>query len=62
MVYAKILSGKKVTCVKAIRDDVENAGAQFFDEEVVVDGNIITSRTPKDLAAWSRAMVNFLEE
>ena len=62
LISAKILDGKKVTCVKAIKDDVENAGAQYFDEEVIVDGNIITSRTPKDTAAWSRAIVNFLSE
>jgi protease I len=61
LISAKILKGKKATCVNAIRDDVENAGAQYFDQEVVVDGNLITSRTPKDMAAWSRAIVEFLE-
>jgi protease I len=39
-----------------------NAGAEYLDEEVVVDRNIVTSRTPKDLAAWSRAIVGMLGE
>ena len=37
-----------------------NAGAHYLDEEVVVDRNIVTSRTPKDLAAWSNAIVKIL--
>lgn len=61
LISARILKGRSVTCVSAIKDDVENAGARYYDQEVVVDGNLITSRTPKDLAAWSRAMVKFLE-
>ena len=37
-----------------------NAGAEYLDAEVVVDRNLITSRTPKDTAAWSREIVKFL--
>lgn len=61
LVSAKILRGRKATCVAAIKDDVMNAGAEYHDEEVVVDRNIVTSRTPKDIPAWSRAIVKLLE-
>lgn len=54
---ADILRGKKVTSVSAIKTDLINAGASYFDEEVVVDGNLITSRTPADLPAFCRAII-----
>jgi protease I len=49
-----VLRGRKATCFFAIKDDVINAGARYFDEEVVVDRNLITSRTPADLPAFMR--------
>jgi protease I len=58
-ISAKILRGKHVTCVNAIRDDIENAGAIYHDEEVVVDGHIITSRRPPDLPAFCRAIIQY---
>ncbi len=58
---ADIIRGKKVTCFSAIRDDVINAGARYTDEEVVVDGNIITSRKPEDLPAFLREMIKALK-
>lgn len=60
LISAKILSGKRVTCVPAIKDDVINAGASYFDEEVVVDGNLVTSRNPFDLPAFMKAIIAFL--
>ncbi len=54
---AGILKGKRATCVPAIKDDVVNAGAIYVNEEVVVDGNLITSRTPEDLPAFCRAII-----
>ena len=60
LISARILRGRRVTCVSAIRDDVVNAGAEFLDAEVVVDRNLITSRTPADIPAWSREIVKFL--
>lgn len=60
-ISAKVLKGYRMTCVNAIIDDVENAGAKYVDEEVVVDRNLITSRTPKDLPAYMRAIVAYLE-
>lgn len=57
---ADILRGKTVTCFSAIKDDVVNAGATFVDREVVRDGNLITSRTPDDLPAFTRTIITTL--
>ncbi len=57
---AGILSGKRVTSFLAIKDDLVNAGAQWVDQEVVRDGNLITSRTPDDLPAFCRAIIEAL--
>lgn len=54
---AGILKGKKVTGFSAIKDDLVNAGAEFIDKEVVVDGNLITSRNPYDLPAFCREII-----
>lgn len=54
---AKALKGRQATSFSAIRDDVVNAGAEWVDAEVVVDGHIITSRKPSDLPAF---MVAFM--
>ena len=54
---AKILAGKKVTSFFAIKDDLIHAGAEWVDQEVVVDGNLVTSRTPDDLPAFMRAVI-----
>ena len=62
LVSAGILKGKTVTCFSAIKDDLVNAGATYVDRDVVVDGNLITSRTPEDLPAFARAIVEALAE
>ena len=56
LISAKVLDGRTVTAVKKIRDDVINAGAHYVDEPLVIDGNLITSRTPKDLPAFNAAL------
>jgi len=61
LVSADILKGKTATSVFAIKDDLINAGANWVDEEVVVDGNLITSREPKDLPAFCREIVKALK-
>lgn len=61
-ISAKVLNGYTMTCVNAIIDDIENAGATYVDEEVVVDRNLITSRTPKDLGAFMREIVAYLDK
>jgi protease I len=60
-ISAGILEGKKATCFFAIKDDVINAGAIYLDQEVVQDGNLITSRTPDDLPAFCRTIIVALE-
>lgn len=57
---AGIVSGKKATCFKAIKDDMIHAGAAYADSEVVVDGNLITSRMPTDLPAFCREIAKAL--
>ena len=57
---AGILRGRTVTAFFAIKDDLVHAGAEFVDKEVVVDNNIITSRTPDDLPPFMRAIIEEL--
>lgn len=59
---AKVLQGRTVTSFFAIKDDLEHAGATFVDQEVAVDGNLITSRQPEDLPAFLRAIIGALSE
>lgn len=54
------LKGRKATGFFAIKDDVVNAGGEWADAEVVVDGHVITSRTPKDLPAFTAAFLKAL--
>jgi protease I len=58
---AGILKGKKATSYFAIKDDVTNAGATWLDKEVVVDGNLITSRHPYDLPAFCKQIAAALK-
>ncbi|MEB3415458.1 type 1 glutamine amidotransferase domain-containing protein [Alteriqipengyuania sp. WL0013] len=57
---ADIVKGRTVTSWPSIRTDLANAGANVVDEEVVVDGNLITSRKPEDIAAFSQALLEKL--
>jgi protease I len=57
---AEVISGRKLTSFFAIKDDLVHAGAEWVDQEVVVDGNLITSRTPNDLPAFMKAIIQFL--
>jgi len=54
------LRGRRATSFSSIKDDMANAGATWVDEEVVVDGHIITSRTPADLPAFVVALIGAL--
>jgi protease I len=58
---ADIVRGRKVTCFTAIKDDMIHAGGKYVDEEVAVDGNLITSRMPTDLPAFCREIAKALE-
>jgi protease I len=56
-ISAGIVEGRRVTSVPAIADDLRNAGSNWEDSEVVVDGNLISSRRPPDLPAFMRALI-----
>lgn len=61
MINAEIVEGKKMTSVKQVAIDLKNAGAEFIDAEVVKDDSgIISSRTPDDLPAFNKAIVDAL--
>jgi protease I len=60
-ISAGIMKGKRATCLSAIKDDLINAGADYVDQEVVVDGKLVTSRTPRDLPAFMPAIIAALE-
>ena len=62
LVSAGVLHGRKATSFYAIKDDMVNAGAEFIDAEVVVDNNLITSRTPFDLPSFCKAIIQALHE
>jgi protease I len=59
---AGIVKGRRMTCVESIRDDMVNAGADYVDQPVVRDRNLVTSRVPKDLPDFGRTMVQVISE
>jgi len=61
-ISAGIVKGKRGTSVGAIKDDLENAGMRWEDSPVVVDGNLISSRTPADLPQFMKALIAALEK
>ncbi len=60
LINAAVVNGRTLTSVAAISIDLKNAGARWLDEEVVIDGNLITSRTPQDLPAFNATIVKEL--
>jgi protease I len=58
LISAGLMQRRKVTSYHTIQDDIRNAGGTWLDEEVVEDGNWVTSRQPSDLPAYNRAMLN----
>src|SRR5207244_8223304 len=59
---ARIVKGRTVTSVPAIKDDLINAGANWVDREVVRDGRLVTSRPPADLPAFRRTLIATMSE
>ncbi len=57
LIEAGVVRGRRMTSWPSLRTDLENAGATWVDEEVVVDGNLVTSRNPDDLPAFKQALV-----
>jgi len=62
LIETELLKGKQMTSYKSIKTDLINAGVDWKDEEVVVDNKLITSRSPKDLPAFCRKIVEELKE
>jgi protease I len=60
LVEAGCVSGKRLTSWPSLKTDIRNAGGDWVDEEVVVDGTLITSRNPGDLPAFNKALVDAL--
>jgi protease I len=58
LISARILNGLKVTSTPGIRDDMENAGAIWIDEPVVIDGHLISSRRPPDLPPYAKSFAD----
>jgi protease I len=61
LVEADLLRGRRATCWRSIRTDLANAGATVVDEPAVTDGNIVTSREPDDVAAFTDALIALIE-
>jgi len=62
LISAGIVRGRRLTSTVGIRDDVINAGAEWVDAPSVIDGNIVSSRVPKDLPAFGKAMIEVLSK
>jgi len=60
LIEAKLVRGKTLTSWPSVRTDLENAGAAWVDQQVVRDDNLITSRKPEDLEAFSAAFIEAL--
>lgn len=60
LVEAGVVAGRKLTSYPSIRTVIQNAGGKIVDEEVVIDGNLVTSRSPSDLPAFCSAIVDQL--
>ena len=61
LVEADVVKGKTVTSWPSVRTDLRNAGANVVDKEVAVDGNLIPSRNPDDIPAFSKAVIDAVE-
>jgi protease I len=60
LISAGVANGKRVTSFFTLRDDLTNAGAEWVDQEVVIDDNLITSRNPYDIPAFNNALISML--
>lgn len=62
LIDAEVVDGRELTSFKSVSKDLKNAGAKWVDEEVVVDNGLVTSRTPDDLSAFNKKMVEEIKE
>jgi protease I len=62
LVEADVLRGRTATSWPSIRTDLRNAGANVIDEPAVIDGNLVTSRKPDDVPAFTQALISLIEK
>lgn len=62
LITAQVLEGRTITGWKSVAQDIRNAGAEYVDREVVVDGNLVSSRNPADIPAFVEASLKKLKE
>lgn len=62
LINAQVVEGRKMTSFQSVKQDLINAGAQWVDEEVVVDAGLVTSRTPDDLPAFNKKLIEEIKE
>ena len=62
LISAKIVKGKKISGYYSMKDDINNAGAIYTDQEVVYDQRIFTTAHYKDMGPWLKAAINFINE
>jgi len=62
LVSAGCVDGKQLTSYESLQDDIRNAGGEWVNEEVVIDGNLITSRKPDDIPAFNAAIIEYLSD
>ncbi len=61
LISADVVKGRKLTSYIGIRDDIKAAGGLWTDSEVVVDGNLVTSRVPRDMPSWMKEFIKLLK-
>lgn len=62
LIETGLLKGRKMTSYPSVQTDIKNAGAEWFDKEVVVDKGLVTSRSPKDLEAFNKKLLEEVAE
>jgi protease I len=62
LISAGLLKGRHATCYKSVAQEMRDAGALYEDKEVIVDGNLVTSRQPSDLPAFMRETLKMLKK
>ncbi len=62
LITAGLMKGRHATCYKSVAPEMKDAGARYEDKEVVVDGNLVTSRQPSDLPAFMREMMKLIKK
>jgi protease I len=61
LIEAGVVSGKTMTSWPSLKSDLKNAGANWVDDEVVADGQLVTSRKPDDIPAFNKAVIESIE-